>query len=85
MSVAMPPVSAYALVAFAVTNICTSSLHTVMECVEALGLLHLFGAFVGFVVTLCISFLSRKSDHFVGAVRKWIVGSWRERLAGNPR
>ena len=56
MSVAMPVVSAYALVAFAVTNIFTFSLHTLMECVEALGLLHLFGAFVRFVVTLCISF-----------------------------
>jgi hypothetical protein len=56
MSVTVPPVSAYALVAFTVTNIFTFSLHTVMECVEALGLLHLFGDFVGFVITLCISF-----------------------------
>lgn len=56
MSVAVPQVSACALVAFTVTNIFTFSLHTVVECVEALGLLHLFGALVGFIVTSCVTF-----------------------------
>lgn len=51
MSLAVPLVFAYALVAFTVINIFTFSLHTLMRCVEALGL-YLFGAFVGFVVTL---------------------------------
>jgi hypothetical protein len=87
MSIAIPPISPLNLHGVRSDNLHHFLLRTVMDCVEPVGRSHMFGTFVGFVSHSAFrSRFCRKSDHFVGAVRKRIVWTFRrERFAGNAR